>query len=261
MNASFRSTLQIFVAISAAFAYYALAVIYCWWPFSGLSLEQRGQLGDTFGAFTSLFSALGFGGVLLTLWHQRESNEDSRRRLELQGFETILFQLLASHNSIISELDIQKDHGGPVLARGRDCFHRYYTRHLKPAYKRLRNASPNSGEMTLALAAWESVWLRHRHNLGHYLRFIYNIFRYVDEAQIPEDAKRKYSRIIRSQLSDYELLLLFYNCLHQNGIERFKPLVEKYALFNNLPRELLLADAHVAFYSATAFVLPGTSDA
>ncbi len=200
-------------------------------------------------------------GCLGKLDHYRESNEDSRRRLELQGFETILFQLLASHNAILSELDIQMEPGGPVLARGRDCFHRYYTRHLKPAYKRLRNTSSTSEELTLSLSAWESVWLRHRHNLGHYLRFIYNIFRYVDEAQIPEVAKRKYSRIIRSQLSDYELLILFYNCLHQNGIERFKPLVEKYALFNNLPIELLLAEEHVAFYATTAFETVGISDA
>lgn len=253
IDASVRLPLLIFVAIAGAFLYYAVAVAYDWWPFEALTLEQRGQLGDTFGAFTSLFSALGFGGVLLTLWYQHGTIEKANQRAELQQFESILFQLLASHNVILNELDIQNGAGGPVLARGRDCFHRYYTRHMKPTYKRLRSANPGDGEAVVALATWEAVWIRHRHNLGHYLRFIYNIFRYIDEASIGEGDKRKYARIVRSQISDYELLILFYNCIHHNGVERFKPLVEKYAIFNNLPPELLLSKAHVSFYADTAF--------
>ena len=55
-----------------------------------------------------------------------------------------------------------------------------------------------------------------------------------------EDSERyDYACIIRSQLSDYELVMMFYNCLTANGRDKFKPLIEKYAVFNNLRLELL----------------------
>ncbi|MCB0738292.1 MAG: hypothetical protein KDC92_12315 [Bacteroidetes bacterium] len=38
----------------------------------------------------------------------------------------------------------------------------------------------------------------------------------------------------RAQLSDYELLILFYNCLCEYG-GKFKPYVERYALLKSLP--------------------------
>ena len=42
--------------------------------------------------------------------------------------------------------------------------------------------------------------------------------------------------MIRAQLSDYELLWIFYNCLSENGLEKFKPLIEEYSLLKNLPQ-------------------------
>lgn len=243
----------IFFGISIIFIYYYLAVVNCWWPFSGLTFEQRGQFGDTFGMFTSLFSALGFGGVLVTLWYQHKTIQEADHRAELQRFESILFQLLATHNSVISDLDLRSIKDGQIMAQGRDCFYKYYTRSIKPNYKRVKNSNPNADELTLALVAYDRVWLRHRHNLGHYFRFIYNIFRFIEESDIVETEKKRYVRIVRSQLSDYELLLLFYNCMHKNGIKKFKPLVEKYALFNNIPEDLLLNIEHKKFYTASAF--------
>lgn len=38
---------------------------------------------------------------------------------------------------------------------------------------------------------------------------------------------------MRSQLSWIEMVFLFYNCLTERG-SKFKPLVEKYAIFDNL---------------------------
>lgn len=43
----------------------------------------------------------------------------------------------------------------------------------------------------------------------------------------------------RSILSPYELVMLFYNCLTTNGRNKFKPLIEKYAILNNLRIDLL----------------------
>ena len=88
----------------------------------------------------------------------------------------------------------------------------------------------------------------------HYFRHLYRIFKYVDTSDlIPDDERYEYACIVRSQLSDYELVMLFYNCLTTNGREKFKPLIEKYTIFNNLRTELLANNQDANAYSAIAF--------
>lgn len=219
----------IFASIAGAFAYYYVAVINTWWPISVATLQDKGQFGDSFGVFTSLFSALAFGGVLFTLWYQHQTLQHNKKDSDIRHFESILFSLISAYDNVVQDMDIQSTETHALIASGRDCFHRYVTRHLKPIYKRLKSAQPNGDELNLANNTYNRVWTRHRHNLSHYFRFLYNIFKFIDTAELPTDLKKKYTNIVRAQLSDYELLILFYNCLHENGSDRFKPLVEKYS--------------------------------
>lgn len=79
----------------------------------------------------------------------------------------------------------------------------------------------------------------------HYFRHLYTILRYIDDgdfldAEADSIKKRyEYARILRSTLSDYELVWIFYNGLSIFGCEKFKPLIEKYSLLKNLRVELL----------------------
>ena len=59
-------------------------------------------------------------------------------------------------------------------------------------------------------------------------------------------------KLLRSQLSDQELLLLFYNCISEQG-KKFKVLAEKFALFDNMPAYMLLDDSHHKLVSKEAF--------
>lgn len=243
---------SLFGAVVVAFAYYYMAVKYCLWPLAGMNSSEKGEFGDAFGALTSLFSALGFGGVLYTLWLQRRS-------VLSQSFETTVFSLLNAHGSIIQDIDVQGSNGA-IRRKGRDCFRYYFKRGLKKYYEEEILANPTVLEGEIIKLAFMRMYSEHRHNLGHYFRFIYNIFRYIHESSIDRKEKLRYCRIVRSQLSDYELLLLFYNGLNKYGEEKFKPLIELYAIFNNLPLDLLLSIAHKGYYANTAYELP-TSDA
>jgi hypothetical protein len=76
-----------------------------------------------------------------------------------------------------------------------------------------------------------------------YFRHLYRIFKYIDESTLIDDSEKyDYTCIVRAQLSENELLMLFYNALNINekGEYKFKILIEKYAIFNNL-RENMLA--------------------
>lgn len=65
--------------------------------------------------------------------------------------------------------------------------------------------------------------------------------------------KYRYISIIRAQISDYELLWLFYNCLSKNGVEKFKPYIEQYSFFKNIPKNLIAHKTHLDLYNKKAF--------
>jgi len=59
--------------------------------------------------------------------------------------------------------------------------------------------------------------------------------------------------MLRAQLSDFELLWIFYNCLSENGVEKFKQLVEQYSILKNLPQGELHDIDILTKYSNSAF--------
>lgn len=73
-------------------------------------------------------------------------------------------------------------------------------------------------------------------DFGHYFRNLYRMIKIVDESNFDKDAikdywiKYDYTSIVRAQLSDNETKWLFFNCLTHRGSEKFKLLIEKYAL-------------------------------
>ena len=75
------------------------------------STEKFGQYGDSFGSLTSLFTALGFGGLLITLAlqqrqirNQEEAEKKDRQKAEKAQYEDVLFRLLDIYRQTLSEV-------------------------------------------------------------------------------------------------------------------------------------------------------------
>ena len=89
--------------------------------------------------------------------------------------------------------------------------------------------------------------------VGYYFRHLYNVVKFVDQSGfLKKDAKKRYTNLIRAQLSSDELELLFYNCLSERGA-KFKVLVERFALFEDMPSEVLIDEAHRELYDKSAY--------
>ncbi|PXF63362.1 putative phage abortive infection protein [Kangiella spongicola] len=244
------------------------AWVLCWYLLS--SNPERGTFGDMFGAVNSLFSGLAFAGVIfaillqkyelslqrqeLTLTRnelkgQKEQLELQTAVLEKQNFENTFFQLLRLHNEITGDIDLRVS--GTPTAVGRDCFQVFYDR-LKKDWGRMKPTSELLGKSPEHI---ETVYIHfykaHQAEVGHYFRSLYNIIKLVDVSTGID--KRLYSNLVRAQLSSYELLLLFYNCLSSMGAEKFKPLIEKYALLKTLPEEYLMREEHASLYQSSAY--------
>ena len=238
--------------------------------------DDRGTFGDKFGAVNALFSGLAFAGLIVTLLYQKEElklqreelketrNELNAQKLEFQEqnktmkrqrFENTFFNMLSLQQEIVANLSYEyyaspniRPHNIPeeIFYRGvpkgqfhgREVFEGIY-KHAIIEYNGARHADgiikilKQNGYIAYPVI---SVTTR----FDHYFRHLYHIYKFVDTSDLIEDCERyDYACIIRSQLSDYELVMMFYNCLTTNGRDKFKPLIEKYAVFNNLRLELL----------------------
>lgn len=257
----------------------------------GMEPTDRGTFGDMFGSINALFSGLALAGIILTillqrkeLKLQREELRDTRKEFEtqnetlkLQRFENTFFNVLNQHHQIVNSIDYRyykakekesemgflsmsarknmpAEEKEVVIINGRDVF--------RFRYNKLKN------ELSNAPSDFEVIYLKHyqdaQTDFGHYFRNLYRMFKLVDQTDFFYniskvsnseifELKYRYTSIIRAQISDYELLWLFYNCLSINGNEKFKPYIEKYSLFKNIPKVLIADPTHETLYSKKAY--------
>ena len=90
------------------------------------------------------------------------------------------------------------------------------------------------------------------HEIDHYFRVMYSILSFVDSADL-ENRNNFYTKILRSQLSDPEIAIIFYNGLSDVGRRKFKPLSEKYGLLKGLKDRYVLDMELKEQYEASAF--------
>src|SRR5690606_14178976 len=122
-----------------------------------------------------------------------------------------------------------------ITASGRDCTRTFYNR-LSNIQIKVKRGDCTDYKNGLN-QCYEEFYSANGHELGHYFRFIYRILKFIDESGI--ENKNEYSGVLRSQFSNAELALLFYNGLSDRGL-KFKPLSEKFSLFENIELESLL---------------------
>ncbi len=215
--------------------------------------EHSGHVSE---ALNALFSGLAFAGIIIAILLQRKDLDVQQRELEqtreelrgqkeqlrmqnetfkLQQFEATFFQMLRFHNENATSIDI-----GESGISGRICFRLMYDEFKEEYQMKVQDLTQkDSIPMNELYFAFYNVY----HSvLGHYFRTLYNIVKFVDRSDI--DNKKFYVNLVRAQLSTYELLLLFYNCLSGLGRDKFKPLVKKYELLKHMDPKLVLDNSH-----------------
>ena len=270
--------------------WFATIIVVVFWSVNFLLLKleanERGVFGDMFGAVNSLFSGLAFAGIIITIFLQSKELKLQRKELKktkkefkiqnttlrLQRFENTFFSMLSLHHDIVNNIDWSTDrfvsdelHRTGFVAqnskgrmiqdttRGRDVFELHYSELRKQmrSYETVGDINDN----------YIFEYRKYQNDFDHYFRNLYRIIKLVNTTQFtdnPEskkefDEKYKYTSMVRAQLSAFELLWLFYNCLSENGNEKFKPLIEKYSLFKSFRFEELANANHRELYLDSAF--------
>jgi hypothetical protein len=282
--------LFLFVLSSVAIIATLLAggLVYWFWYLdffaqSGPAGQQRySQMGEFFGGTLGpLFSFFALLTLLSTI--RLQSNELRHTRAELaksaramqnqitllqrQTFDSMFFQLVRLHNDIIKDLTVQT---GDRTYAGRDCF-RLLFGELVSHLEEEEAKDPDREPREIINAAYQAFWDNYQSEFGHYFRSLYNILRIIDEQR--DDIKdgpatdnsparllagnKKYARAIRAQLSTFELKLLYYNCVWHIGGGKFRELIERYAMLDNLDTSRLPfphdSELSLSLFAADAF--------
>ena len=228
--------------------------------FESLAFNETGPIGDTFGGILGPFVAI------LAAWltykaflMQYEANLQIKKDSEISRFETNFFQLLTLQQKITEDLIlytevVDEDRYGDgrilplkhVMLRGREAIRQIYEKGTSENRLKFGSIYITYGGVLHNIETQGYNYMAKNDDLSfldNYFRHMYRIVKYVDETPSLHTLSERYDYIclLRAQLSDYELGLVFYNCLSDNGIEKFKPLAEKYALFNNI-RDKVLQD-------------------
>lgn len=236
-----------------------IAAVICCMPWvlakhSWIDFTSTGQIGDTIGGIMGPFIAIAAAGLtFIAFWVQYKANIQQRHDIALERFESNLFEMIHIQQEIINGLLIEELVCSSEIKaqRGRDVFQFVYetAKHKirlgnECRESTLKHALELSDETKLVVACLERTWF-----LDHYYRHLYRIFKYIDDADeniVDAHKKYEYACIVRASLSQYELIMLFYNGFSH---QKFKKLIERYAILNNLRCELLASDRDRKLYS------------
>jgi len=223
-----------------------------------------GTFGDFFGGVVN--PALTFGTLIalaVTILMQRTQLTEEKHRANeatsvsnLQTFETTFFNLLNLHSSVMSGLsfsahsvwffrskEVRLNATPPDdIATGRDVF----TEVLDAIYH--RSSARPYGQALLAPAPkimYARIQQRHNYALGHYFRHLYQILAFVDRYRTrlnPGNSaeeytlRKRYTNILRSQLSAHELGVLFFNCADEMvDAGEFRELLIEWEMLEHIP--------------------------
>lgn len=216
------------------------------WNPSGVpwSFTNTGAFGDSFGPLSAIMAGLAAIAAFETIREQRrefarvaerERREDQRRqeddvKIERQRrlrqasdgkqlFERTFFNLLEALREIVKEIDTGTGEGAH---KSRDAFAVFVSK-VSWSVENLKTAPDK---------AWLQISDQYKNDLNHYFRFMYHIVLFVDLQEAID--RYFYVRLLRASLSEGELVLLALNCAYGEGEEKFKPLVEKWALLHNI---------------------------
>jgi len=194
------------------------------------SLNLLGDyLGGTTGSFWSaaglIVVYLAFIAQRLQLEMQNDEINETKEGLRKQVFENTFFNLLKLHSSTVRDIDIIVAHN---QIRGKDCI-RTIMNDLKATYI---NVDGNTNEERIRNAL-NDLLRRHSLDISTYFNSLYPLIILVEKKE--GDEYNYYSAIIVSQLSSYELALLYYYSLVDTKYSNFVEKNEILRKVNNYP--------------------------
>lgn len=246
------------------------------------------QSEGVFTTLSTLFSALAFAGVIVTIIMQRDELELQRDEMELQRremegqreefekqnktlnrqrFENTFFELLKRQVEIRNTIELRHSN---TLINGLKSFKWIYELLEREVFERrksiLVNRNPNTIfnidmstpafsdavnnipiEMVIIQQDFQRIFQSHENELLHYYNHLSAIIKFVNDTKADVE-KARYIEFLKSELSQYEILCLFYFGLSDYGYGEFKGLLDTTNMFKSIDRKKLIDKEHSDLY-------------
>lgn len=207
---------------------YGCVLVFLTWPITELSVAKSGTFGDSFGALNSLFTGLGFAGLLITILLQREDLRltraelsDTRKEIKLQSrtfqqqqFEDSFYRVLALYKENLINLSIKAGTGSDARLCGVDALS-YLVAKFDNAWAKHKIASfPETEDekdeyIYILYTTCRSIFVRQT----RYIETLNALLILIEEECFLPEKREYYWRILASQLTVYEMKYLFYQAL------------------------------------------------
>ncbi len=180
------------------------------------------------------------------------NNKKQFKELQKQNVEGTLFSLLAQVKQLICEIKFLTVKGYEAITKSYDCLCDYDKEYIQDDKGIVTDCTLHPISMDVMKKYYEDSYWSTK-NLGSYYRSLYRVIKFIDESNFSDKEKYQYTSFIRAQLTDVELYWLFYNCTVGYGVEKFKPLIEKYTLLKNMPIGGLVRKEHIEWIDKSAY--------
>ena len=239
---------KIFIIISFVFLFLGLISPFLTrFIFSESEYGVLGTVGDWLGGTSA--PMLNLAGTILIIVTLRMQNEqlvitrdqvDKQNKIyEIERFENRLFQFIGLHHSIINEISVEnvtgrkyfkviidklKDEAREVC-RKYNCDLPYDAIFREIDFKKLSEA-------------FEKIYEEYIVYINHYFKNLYRTFDFIDiNKSINYKEKENYAGIVKDQLSEYEIYLLFLYSRSGSCTKRCRNLLSNYYVFDKLTEE------------------------
>ena len=161
----------------------------------------------------------------------KDSNYRSSEVSELQLVHEEINTLLASYNGII------KSYRTTEGKEGQEAIKQIATS-LFGTYQESKNSKIEK-RIDEARTLFDAQYITHRDSMAVHFRLLYQMFQIIWLSDLKGEKKAMMSKMLRSQFSEHELLLLRYNCLTDNG-RKMRFYVNQFNVLKHLPITYLL---------------------
>lgn len=145
----------------------------------------------------------------------------------MQQFDNVFFELLRLYQQYVETLIFDEKTGKAFFSALKEKMFNSYKSTQKDFKKRHKDA----------IECYVDTYIELLPQLGTYFRILYRIFDILSNSNISEEDKVKYAKIMRSQFSEDELFLIYYNSRSDYGEASVK-YIKKF----NLLKYLLILD-------------------
>jgi hypothetical protein len=183
---------------------------------------------------------------------QKKDNAENEKRLKISALDDWFFKLFQLHNETVRMFDIRGKTDSSVKSAGKDCFKVIYNSLVRASVdKRPQGHVVNTPQLPALQDVVEvfrnNVYPEFEGDLDSYFKSIGAVLRQVwkiEDSKLSIDISM-YCETIRSQLSTFELVIIYYFChiddRHLSAIQQAnKRLINTYGIMRDMPNDKLI---------------------